>query len=79
MLIPIEIKSGATGRLRSLHEYMDRCDHDVAVRMYAGKLSIDKLKSRKGKEYRLLNLPYALCGKLTEYLDWLMDHPIATL
>lgn len=74
MLIPIEIKSGATGRLRSLHEYMDRCDHDIAIRMYAGKLAIDTLKTRKGKEYRLLNLPYVLCGKLSEYVEWMFTN-----
>ncbi len=72
-LVPIEIKSGATGRLRSLHEYMDRCDHDYAVRLYAGELKIDKLKSRQGKVYHLLNLPYFLGFKLDDYLEWFIN------
>jgi len=70
MLIPVEIKSGASGRLRSLHEFMDRCDHHLAVRIYKGDISIDTLKTRKGKEYKLLNLPYCLSGKLEDYLKW---------
>lgn len=48
-LIPIEIKSGATGTLKSLHEFMDRCDHTSAIRIYAGPLTINQLVSRKGK------------------------------
>jgi predicted AAA+ superfamily ATPase len=70
MLIPIEVKSGATGTLRSLHEYMDRCNHHFAVRFYGGKISIDTLKTTKGKEYKLLNLPYFLGAWLDNYLEW---------
>jgi uncharacterized protein len=72
LLIPIEIKSGATGKLRSLHEFMDRCDHTFAVRFYAGKITVDSLKTRKGKEYQLLNLPYFLAAWLENYLDWFL-------
>ena len=68
LLIPIEIKSGASGALRSLHEFMDRCPHDMAVRFYAGKISIDHVQTRKGKPYRLLNLPYFLAAWLESYL-----------
>lgn len=70
MLIPVEVKSGASGTLRSLHEYMDRCPHHYAVRVYSGKLRIDELKTSKGKIYRLLNLPYFLSAWIPEYLEW---------
>jgi len=70
MLIPIEIKSGASGRLRSLHEFMDRCSHNFAVRLYNGPVEISQLKSRKDKTYHLLNLPYCLACKIESYLDW---------
>lgn len=69
-LIPVEIKSGATGTLRSLHEFMDRCNHTYAVRFYGGELKIDTVKTRTGKEYKLLNLPYFLSGWLDQYLNW---------
>lgn len=73
MLIPIEIKSGASGTLRSLHEYMDRCSHHFAVRFYGGKISIDSLKTNKNKEYKLLNLPYFLGAWLDNYLEWFIS------
>jgi predicted AAA+ superfamily ATPase len=72
-LIPIEIKSGATGTLRSLHEFMDRCDHTFAVRFYSGEQRIDIVRTRLGKEYKLLNLPYFLSGWLEKYLEWFFD------
>ncbi len=70
LLIPLEVKAGATGRLRSLHQYIDRCPHNYAVRFYSGKVQIDKLKTIAGKSFYLLNLPYFLAGKLNAYLDW---------
>ena len=70
MLIPIEVKSGASGTLRSLHEFMDRCPHHFAVRIYGGKLSTDEITTTKGKRYKLLNLPYFLSAWIKDYLDW---------
>ena len=70
LLVPVEVKSGASGTLRSLHEFMDRCPHNFAVRIYGGKLSVDELSTSKGKKYKLLNLPYFLSGWIREYLDW---------
>lgn len=70
LLVPIEVKSGASGTLRSLHEFMDRCPHNFAVRIYGGKLSINELSTSKSKKYKLLNLPYFLSGWIKEYLDW---------
>jgi predicted AAA+ superfamily ATPase len=72
LLIPIEVKSGAIGRLRSLHEYMDRCNHNFSVRLYYGPIEISNMITRKGKPYYLLNLPYALACKLSDYLDWFL-------
>lgn len=70
ILVPIEVKSGASGTLRSLHEYMDRVSHDIAVRIYAGKLSLERITSRAGKPYNLLNLPYYLTSQIHQYIDW---------
>lgn len=72
MLIPIEVKSGSTGRLRSLHSFIDGCPHSYAVRFYGGPVTVDELKTVKGKSFRLLNLPHFLCEYLPEYLDWFM-------
>jgi predicted AAA+ superfamily ATPase len=69
-IIPIEVKSGATGRLRSLHQFINQTDHNYAVRLYAGNLKVETATTIAGKEYCLLNLPYFLAGKMTMYLDW---------
>jgi predicted AAA+ superfamily ATPase len=69
-IIPIEVKSGATGRLRSLHEFINQADHNYAVRLYAGELKVETATTITGKQYSLLNLPYFLAGKMTMYLDW---------
>lgn len=73
LLIPVEVKAGPTGTLRSLHEFMDRCDHQYAVRFYSGEISIDTIKTRTGKSYKLLNLPYFLSGWLEKYLHWFCE------
>ncbi len=74
MLIPIEVKAGATGTLKSLHEYMDRCEHNFAIRMYAGEMKIDIVKTTKGKSYNLLNLPYFLGNWIPLYMDWFVNN-----
>ncbi|QTR53201.1 ATP-binding protein [Thiothrix unzii] len=69
-VIPIEVKSGATGRLRSLHQFMDQAEHGFAVRLYAGKLEVEDAVTVEGKAFKLLNLPYYLGGKVEGYLEW---------
>ncbi len=70
LLIPVEIKSGKTGALRSLHQFMDKVNHKYAIRLYAGELKIEHLSTQKNKPFKLLNLPYYLAGKLHEYAAW---------
>jgi predicted AAA+ superfamily ATPase len=69
-LIPIEVKSGSVGRLKSLHLYMDLAPHQMAVRFYSGELSISTITTPAGKNYKLLNLPYFLVSQIEHYLDW---------
>lgn len=73
LVIPVEVKSGATGRLKSLHYFMDQAPHPYAVRCYGGKLSINTLKTPAGKEFFLLNLPYYLTGQIENYIKWLIE------
>ena len=72
-VIPIEIKSGKTGTLRSLHQFINQCDHPYAIRLYSGPLKIDKTKTTEGKSFFLLNLPYFLAGRLRDYFSWFME------
>jgi len=69
-LIPIETKSGAEGRLRSLHLFMDLAPHKMAIRFYAGQIQITEATTPSGKKYKLLNLPYYLVSQLDNYLVW---------
>lgn len=69
-LIPLEVKSGPTGKLRSLHQFMDIAPHNMAVRFYAGDLSISTVMTPEQKEFYLLNIPYFLVSQLEKYLDW---------
>jgi len=75
-LFPIEVKTAAKGRLRSLHEFVNRSPHYYAVRIYSGKFSIDKTETIAGKKFILLNLPYYLIHKIDRYLDMLMEHSV---
>ena len=68
-LYPIEVKSGTNAHLRSLQSFMDNSDIDIAVRIWAKPYSIDKVKTPKGKEFRLVNLPFYLIGRLHQVLD----------
>lgn len=69
-LIPVEVKAGTEGTLKSLHLFMDMAPHSMAVRFYAGELSINRLQTATGRDYYLLNLPYFLVSQLESYLIW---------
>ena len=73
-LIPIEVKSGKTGRLKSLMQYMELTPHTYAVRFYAGKIQTDFLQTPSKKSFHLLNLPYYLVGELEQYLHHLTSN-----
>jgi uncharacterized protein len=72
-LIPVEVKSGTTGRLRSLHQFMDRAEHNLGVRIFGGDFSIQQAKTIAGKSFYLMNLPYFLTLKLKPYLDYFLN------
>lgn len=70
---PIEVKSGKTGTLRSLHQFIDISKSKYAVRIYGGKFNIQKTKTPKGTEFYLMNLPYFLSLKLDDYLEYMLS------
>jgi predicted AAA+ superfamily ATPase len=69
--IPLEVKAGKTGTLKSLHEFIDLARHPYAIRLYAGPLQITPAQTPKGTPYTLLNLPYFLAGKIYDYISWM--------
>lgn len=64
-LIPIEVKAGHNSHLRSLHAFMDDTSGSVAVRVWSGQFSVDDvLTVNKKKNFRLINIPFYLVGRL---------------
>lgn len=72
MLIPVEVKSGPSGKLKSLHLFMDKAPHPWAVRLYAGKMKIEEVKSPGGKKFSLVSLPFYLAGRMEKVLEELI-------
>lgn len=72
-VIPIEIKSGSTGTLRSLHQFIDAVDHPYAIRMYAGTFNVEKAVTPNKKPYLLMNLPYYAGTSLPQYIEWFVQ------
>lgn len=72
-LIPVEVKSGKTGSLKSLHLFMSEADHNFAVRIHEGELGIEEIRVNGGLKYRLLSLPLPLSCKIIPYLDWFLE------
>lgn len=68
-LYPIEVKSGTNAHLRSLQVFMDNSDIDIAIRIWSKVYSVDNVKTPKGKEFRLINLPFYLIGRLHQVLE----------
>jgi predicted AAA+ superfamily ATPase len=62
--VPVEVKSGATGTLRSLHQFMELSGGKEAVRLYAGEAREDTVKTAGGHEFVLRSLPYYLAGRV---------------
>lgn len=66
--IPVEVKSGEPGRLRSLHQFMDAAPHPYAVQLYAGPVQVRHTETIRGKKFFLLSLPYFLAEQVTRHL-----------
>jgi len=58
------------GKLRSLHQFIDRSPHILGVRVYSGKFSVENYTTISGNKYKLINLPFYLVYKLPEYLEF---------
>lgn len=69
-LIPIEVKSGKSGHLRSLHLFMEKSPQDLAIRFYDGEFGVQSVERKEGKAFTLLNIPLALVGNLKEYVQY---------
>ncbi|MCD4793451.1 MAG: AAA family ATPase [Bacteroidales bacterium] len=74
LIIPVKIKSGSTGSLRSLHEFINRSEHKYVIRIYAGEFKIEEQETPARKKYTLMNMPYYLSSKIYEYAEYFIDN-----
>jgi predicted AAA+ superfamily ATPase len=72
-IIPIEVKSGSTGSLKSLHYYMHHKQRKVAVRINDDLPSITevnvKLPTQESVSYTLISIPFYLTGQMFKFLE----------
>ncbi|MEI6677081.1 MAG: AAA family ATPase [Mariniphaga sp.] len=73
-VIPIEIKSGSIGTLKSMHQFVEYSSHPYAIRMYAGEFNVVETKTPGGTPYLLMNIPYYLGTKLPEYVAYFVEN-----
>lgn len=70
LIIPVEVKHGKVGTLKSLMQFVDMAPHHYAVRIYSGVLNTEEFKTAAGKKFFLLNLPFYLVENIFKYLEW---------
>ena len=67
-LVPVEVKSGKTGTLRSLHIFMDESRRDFALRIYSGNIRTERITTLNKKKFTLFSVPFYLLFKIHELL-----------
>ena len=72
-IIPVELKAGSAGAMKSLHQFMYDKELHMAVRFDANPPSLQKmrLKTTQGNEvqYSLLNLPHYMAYRVAELVQ----------
>lgn len=72
-VIPIEVKAGTIGTLKSLHRFMHLKKLDLAVRINSGPPSLSEMdiKDTQGNhvQYQLRSIPFYLIGELHRLLE----------
>jgi len=71
-IIPVEVKSGSSGTIKSLQSYVIKKQADVAVRISSAKPSVNDLTAKSNqqrRDFKLINVPFYLVNRLKELLD----------
>ncbi len=73
-MIPVEVKSGGAGKLRSLNLFMEMYQGgSVAVRMYRGGFMAQEAGIGSHR-FKLLNIPYYHAAKIEDYVTTEWEH-----
>lgn len=78
-MIPIEVKSGSVGKLKSLLMYMEESPINLAIRLSKNSYNTESITLPSGKKFTLINLPYYLAGQIEMYWNNLSNHSNHTL
>lgn len=65
--VPVEVKSGAAGALKSLHQFLWRSGERLGIRLHLGAQADERLQVKMTEgtlDYRLLSLPLYLAEKV---------------
>jgi uncharacterized protein len=72
-IIPVEVKSGAAGRMKSLHQFMEEKKLTLAVRFNINQPVLEKIDvtTTTGQQvkYRLISLPLYLAERVGDLID----------
>ncbi len=72
-VVPVEVKSGKAGSMKSLHHFMAEKGHDLAVRCDINPPSVEDInvKTTVGTpaSYRLLSIPVYLIERISDFID----------
>lgn len=81
-MVPIEVKAGAAGTLKSLHQFMGSKDAPLAVRFDASLPSLTRIETRintgktgKQVQYPLVSLPLYLIERLETIAAYYCENP----
>jgi predicted AAA+ superfamily ATPase len=77
-LVPVEVKAGATGRLRSLHMMVAEKQLDLAVRVSSAPLQLRKVKTAlpigPERTFSLLSVPFYLASEIPRLVETIRKH-----
>ncbi|MCP4677007.1 MAG: DUF4143 domain-containing protein [Deltaproteobacteria bacterium] len=71
-LLPIEVKAGATGTLKSLHQFLYRSKLDFGIRLHTGAFEDRRYQVKMAGgilDYRLLSIPLYLAEHISNIIS----------
>lgn len=71
-IIPVEVKSGSRGSIKSLQSFVIKKQADIAIRISSAKPSVNLLEAKLNKQkhdFTLLNIPFYLTNRLELLLN----------
>ena len=70
-IIPVEVKAGYRGTIKSLQSFIIKKQADLAIRISSAKPSVNQLEAKlnnKRRAFRLLNIPFYLSDRIEQLL-----------